>query len=161
MVRKWGINIINLLVPTSLGSTRLWTVCHLTSTSWWEFQCLQNRSNNVIQDVISSLQGGTKDPWLCLMAKLSLFCLARLFLSFRLFSLLWLNLSFGTQGRLRRLSLSPDEVGYLHKRSVDDVAGGGCLFWEGPIGSCSVTVRLWVFSLFCHGVGLERKQKHK
>ena len=37
------------------------------------------------------------------MAKLLLFCLAWLFLSFCLFSLLWLSLLFGTQGRLRRL----------------------------------------------------------
>ena len=51
----------------------------LTSSTWWEFQYLQNSSKEMAQNIIYSPWGGTKGPWLCLMAKVLLFCLAWLF----------------------------------------------------------------------------------
>ena len=44
----------------------------LNSSTWWEFQYLQNSSKDMTQNIIYS-------PWLCLMAKVILFCLAWLF----------------------------------------------------------------------------------
>ena len=41
VVRQLGVNIINLLVPVSLGSTCLWANY---SSTWWGFQHLQNSS---------------------------------------------------------------------------------------------------------------------
>ena len=75
----------------------------LTFFTWWGFQYLQNSSKYVAQNIIYSPRGGTKGPWLCLMVKLLLFSLAWLF------SLLWLNLLFGTQESLRRLVFSTDK----------------------------------------------------
>ena len=78
----------------------------LTST-WWGFQYLQNSSKDMAQNIIYSPWGGNKSPWLCLMAKLWLFCLAWLFsFASAFFSLLWWNLFFGTQGRPRKLKFS-------------------------------------------------------
>ena len=51
----------------------------LTSSALWGFQYLQNSSKDVGQNIIDSLWGGTKDPWLCLMAKLLLSCLVWMF----------------------------------------------------------------------------------
>ena len=47
----------------------------LTSPTWWGFKYLQNNSKDMDQNTIYSHWGGTKDPWLCLMATLLLFCL--------------------------------------------------------------------------------------
>ena len=106
----------------------------LTSFTCWGFQCLHNSSKDMAQNIIYSPWGGTKSHWLCLMANLLLFCFAWLFLSFFIFSLLWLNLLFGTWGRPRRLK-------FFYRQEV----GGGD--WgesvrEGPIVSYLVTIGL-------------------
>ena len=108
-----------------------------TSSAWWGHRYLQNSSKDMAQNIIWSPWGGTKDPWLCLMAKLLLFGPVWLFsfaFVFLFFSLLWLNLIFDW-------SFSTD------KRQAEDM-GEGRLFWEGCIGSCLVTsgVRLSVLS---------------
>ena len=51
----------------------------LTSSTWWRFQYLQNSSKAVAQNIINSTWGRTKGPWLCLMAKVLILCLAWLF----------------------------------------------------------------------------------
>ena len=51
----------------------------LTSSTWWGIQYLQNSSKDRAQNIIYSPWGRTKGPWLCLMAKVLLFCLAWLF----------------------------------------------------------------------------------
>ena len=51
----------------------------LTSPTCWGFLYLQNSSKVVAQNIIYSPWGGTKGPWLCLMARVLLFCLAWLF----------------------------------------------------------------------------------
>ena len=51
----------------------------LTSSTWWDFQHLQNSSKEMAQNIIYSSWGRTKGPWLCLMTKALLFCLAWLF----------------------------------------------------------------------------------
>ena len=53
-----------------VGSTQL------TSPTWWGFQYLQNSSKDLAQKIICSPWRGTEGPWVCLMAKLLLFCLA-------------------------------------------------------------------------------------
>ena len=50
----------------------------LTSSTWWRFHYLQNISKDISHNIIYGSWGGSKGPWLCLMAKL-LFCLAWLF----------------------------------------------------------------------------------
>ena len=65
---------------------------YLTSSIWWGFQYLLNRSKDMAQNVIYSPWGRAKGPWLCLKAEVS-FCLTWLF-SLCIFSLLWLNLFF-------------------------------------------------------------------
>ena len=54
-------------------------IIRLTSSTWWRFHYLKTSSEDVTQNIIYSPWDGTKDPWLCLMAKLLLFCLAWLF----------------------------------------------------------------------------------
>ena len=76
----------------------------LTSSIWWGFRSLQNSSKDLAQNIISSLWGGTKGPWLCLRAKLSIFCPAWL-LSFCIFSRTLITF-FGTRVRARRLKFS-------------------------------------------------------
>ena len=62
------------------------------------------------------------------MAKQLLFCCAWLFLCFYLFFLLWLNLLFRTEGRLRRLKLSCEqEAREMEAGSVSGWQGGGAL----------------------------------
>lgn len=82
--------------------------------------------------------GGTKGPWLFLMAKVLLFCFAILscltaFFCFCICSLLWWNLFFGTQGRSRRLKFPTG------RRQMEDMAD---MSSEGPMVSCSVTVSM-------------------
>ena len=48
----------------------------LTSSTWWGFQNLQNSLKDMAQNIIYSPWGRTKGPWLCLLAKVLLFCLA-------------------------------------------------------------------------------------
>ena len=97
----------------------------LTSPTWQGFQYLQDSSEDISENIISSPGGGTKGLWLCLMAKL-LFCLLNCFplLLHLLISLIkvicWLFFFFYWQ-----------EAGRGH------VSRGPIL--EGPIGSCSVT----------------------
>ena len=74
------------------------------------------QSKGMAQDIIYSLWGRTKGAWLCWMAKLLLFCLAFL-LCFCIFSLLWLNSFFETQGRPRKLKL-------CYKQEADGGRGG-------------------------------------
>ena len=50
----------------------------LTSPTWQGFQYLQDSSEDISENIISSPGGGTKGLWLCLMAKL-LFCLLNCF----------------------------------------------------------------------------------
>ena len=76
---------------------------------------------DVAQDIISSSWGGTKGPpWLCFMAKLLFLSCLTVFLCFCIFSLIWLNLLFGTQGRPRRLKL-------FYKQEVRDTR------WVGEV----------------------------
>ena len=70
----------------------------LTSSTWWGFQCLQNSSKDMTQNITYSPWGGTKCPWLCLKAKLLLICLAWLcsflhFLTSLIKLIRWLNFS--------------------------------------------------------------------
>ena len=51
----------------------------LTSSTCWGFQYLQNSSKDMAQNIIYSPWRRTKCPWLCLMAKVLLFCFAWLF----------------------------------------------------------------------------------
>ena len=48
----------------------------VTSFTWWMFHYLHNSSNGMTQNVIYSPWGGTECSWLCLKAKLLLFCLS-------------------------------------------------------------------------------------
>ena len=54
----------------------------LTSSTWQRFQYLQNSSKDMAENITYSPWGRTKCLWCCLMAKVSLFCIAWLF-SFR------------------------------------------------------------------------------
>ena len=58
----------------------------LTSSTWWRFQYLQNISKDMVQNIMYSHWGVSKDPWLCLMASILLFCLAWLFYFLSAFS---------------------------------------------------------------------------
>lgn len=65
-------------------------------STWWGFQSLQSGSKNIdmSQNIIYSPWGGIKCSWLCLMAKLSLFCLEYFpfflhFLTFLIKFVLW------------------------------------------------------------------------
>ena len=96
----------------------------ITSSTWWGFQYLQNSSNDTSQNILYSPWEGTKGLWLCLMAKLLLFCLAWLlsfasafFLTSLIKFVLW------TQGRPRRLK-------FLNKQEAD----GGHGEWESVLG---------------------------
>ena len=67
--------------PSSSNQSGLYVLVvsmHWTSTTWWEFQYLQNSAKYMAQNIISSPRGGTQSSWLCLMANL-LFCTARMF----------------------------------------------------------------------------------
>ena len=84
------------------GVSKLLGSKELTSSTQWGFQYLQNSSKDRVQDIIYSPWGGTKGPWLCRIAKLVfvLHCIL-VFFSLCIFLLIWLNLFWGTQGRLR------------------------------------------------------------
>ena len=71
---------------------------------------LQNSSKDMVYNIIYKLWGGTKAPWLCLMAK-SLFCLVWLFLYF-LTSLI--KFIFWTWGRPGKLKFFCEEAGRGH-----------------------------------------------
>ena len=75
------------------------------------------------------------------MAQVLSFYLAWLFLCFfAFFSLFWLNVFFGTQGRPGRWKFFYSlEVGvFLQSRIRKLFYNGGTLSWESPTGSCSV-----------------------
>ena len=75
--------------------------------------------------------GGTKGPWLCLMANYYFFVLLRCFPLFLHFHTL-ITFILWNSGRPRNLKfLWKQEAGTGH---------GGDLSWEGLIGSCSVTL---------------------
>ena len=100
-----------------------------------EVSVLQNSSEEEALDFTCSLRGETKGPWLCLMAKLLLLCLLECF-SFCIFSLLWLNLFFGTWGRPTRLKFNyRRKPGRGHRWS---------LFWGGPMEFRSCIQRLQI-----------------
>ena len=132
------------------GSQMLWGLCacgqqKLTSSTWWGFQYLQNSSKDMAQNISCSPWGGTKGPWLCLMATIVILSCLTVFLSLCIFSLLWLNLFFGTQGRPKRLKFSyRREAGGGHARESGGGGWGG-LSPKGPIGSCSVTLGICHF----------------
>ena len=98
-----GISIVNFLVPTHLGSTGglhipfCFSICKTT----------QRHGSRYCREPLKEI----KDPWLCFMAKL-LLCLA--LLCFCIFSLLRLNLLFGTGGKAYE---AKQEVGNMKKRS--------------------------------------------
>ena len=92
----------------------------LTYSTCWGFQYLQNRSKDMAS-INCNPWGKTKGPWLCLMAKVLLFCLACLFFSLCIFSVISLNLFF-------------DSSFSTNKRQAEDIDRG--LFR----GSCSVTL---------------------
>ena len=76
------------------GVYRLASNIELTSPTWWGIPCVQNSSKGMAPAIIYSPWGGTKDTWLCLMAKVWLFFLLDYFLFFLYFSFLWSNLFF-------------------------------------------------------------------
>ena len=135
------------------GSQMLWGLCacgqqKLTSSTWWGFQYLQNSSKDMAQNISCSPWGGTKGPWLCLMATIVILSCLTVFLSLCIFSLLWLNLFFGTQGRPKRLKFSyRREAGGGHAR---ESGGGG---WGGRF-----TLEQWVSTLTTWGA-LKKKEK--
>ena len=97
----------------------------LISFTWWRFHCLQKSSKDMAQDVIYRPWGGTKGLWLCLMAKLIILSCLTLFFCFCFFSLLWLNLPFGTWGMPRSLKFS-------YKQEKGGGKGGGGSFRGKP-----------------------------
>ena len=92
----------------------------LTSSTCLDFQSLQNCSKDMAS-IKSSAWGKTKGPWLCLIPKVLLFCLAWPFSSLCIFSVIWFNLFL-------------DSSFSTNKRQVEDI--GRELFR----GSCSVTL---------------------
>ena len=48
-------------------------IMYLTSSTWWEFQHLQDSLQDIAQYIITSSWEGTKSPWLCLWTELLLF----------------------------------------------------------------------------------------
>ena len=107
---NWGVNIINLL---GVGVYVLVVSKQLISSTWWEWKYLQKA-----QKITGSPWGGTKSPWLCLMAKLLLLPCLTVFLYFYIFSILWLNLFFRTWGKPRKPKFSTD------KRLLEDMGWG-------------------------------------
>ena len=99
-----------LLVHISLGPMFFWLAYNLISSMWWKFGYLQNSSKDMVYNIIYKPWGGTKAPWLCLMAK-SLFCLVWLFLHF-LTSLI--KFIFWTWGRPGKLKFFCEEAGRGH-----------------------------------------------
>ena len=78
-----------------------------------------------MQDIIYSSWRGIRSPWLCLMAKLLLLPCLTISCCFYIFSLLWLNLSFGTWGRPRKPKFSTD------KRQLEDMGWGSGVVCPG------------------------------
>ena len=66
----------------------------LTTSTWWGFQCLQNSSKDLAQNIIYRPWEGTKGPWLCLMAIIILSGW-NVFFCFCIFSLLWFFFNLG------------------------------------------------------------------
>ena len=98
-------------------------IMELISSTWWGFQYLQDSSQDIAQNIVYSSEGGTKCFWLCLITKLLLCGMwspLTVFPCFCIFSLLWLNLFFG--------SGSPQTKG--RQRT----------WWGRTIGSCSLPV---------------------
>ena len=96
-------------------------ITQLTSPTWLGFQYLQNSSKDMPQNINHSPWGGTKSPWLRWLNYYYFSCLT-VFLSFCIFSLLWLYSFFGTQKRSRRLK-------FFYKQEAGRRHGGGwCLF---------------------------------
>ena len=59
----------------------VWSSCSLTSSTWWGWgvHYLQNSSKDKAQNIIYSFWGGRKGRWLCLMTKLLIFCIFKVF----------------------------------------------------------------------------------
>ena len=104
----------------------------LTFYTWWGFQCLRNNLKDMVQNIIYSPWGGTKDPWLWWMVELLSFCLAWLFY-FCIFSLLWFYLFLDLEEGLGVSRFSTNKK---------QACGGGC-GWTGvcPWRACSGTVK--------------------
>ena len=84
---------------------------------------------------------------------ITLFCLT-VFLCFCIFSLLSLNLFFGTQGRPRRLNVFyKQEAGGGHD-GVGSGRGRRPLSQEGPVGSSSVSLTGCLFLLLFRAAGV-------
>ena len=88
------------------------------------------------QNIIYSPWGRTKGPWLGLMAKLLLFCLAWLFPFLLHFHTTLIKCTLWNSEKPRRLQFF-----YRQEEVVEEG-----LFWEGPIGSCSVTTSVFLCS---------------
>ena len=88
------------------------------------------------QNIIYSPWGRTKGPWLGLMAKLLLFCLAWLFPFLLHFHTTLIKCTLWNSEKPRRLQFF-----YRQEEVVEEG-----LFWEGPIGSCSVTISVFLCS---------------
>ena len=91
------------LVLRIVGAMSWLQSCHhvVNFSTWWEFQCLQDRWQDMAQNIIHSPWEGTKGPWLCLLTTLLLFSLFRLFslvsafLASLIKLILWLQFSTG------------------------------------------------------------------
>lgn len=87
----------------------------LTSSSWWGVQCLQIRSRVWLRTLSVSMRrsrGPRMFGWLSRYWS----CLA-VFLRFCIFSISWLSLFFGTQGKPRRLR-------FYYEQEADGGCGG-------------------------------------
>ena len=92
-----GISV-NRLVSTCLSM-------QLTSSSFWGFSICKTTEGHGSASYLYSTEEELKFL-LCFMTKLILFCLSWLFSFVSVFSILWLHLIFGIQGRPSRTSFS-------------------------------------------------------
>ena len=88
----------------------------LTSSTWWEFQCLQTAQEHG-SDIICSPWRGFQDPWIWWMAKLLLLSVACFPVS-PFSHIFCLYLFFGTWGKPRSLKV-------LYKQEAGGELGGG------------------------------------
>ena len=92
-----------------------------------EFQYLWNNSKDMVQNIIYSLWGGTKGSWPCLMAKLSVVCLAWVYSLASAFShFWWLNLF------IRTWKISPWKVNLSKSKKQEEDMGDGVFVLGRP-----------------------------
>ena len=108
------MSIINL-VPTTIRWFLRSTWCGQPAVNFFhlmEVLMSTKQLKDMVLNIIYSLWGGTKEPWLCFMAKLIILFFLTVFLRFCSFSFFWLNFLFGLGEGLRGWS-SSTELGHM------------------------------------------------